>query len=101
MSANGNTVLLGDGSVDNPTNDDGTATVFDRSGSTWNQTATLSNAGNVNCGNGACDHFGGSLALSAYGTTAIAGDTGDNSGDGSAWSFDLGTPPQLVVNSTG
>jgi hypothetical protein len=77
LSGDGNTALIG-GYRDN--GGAGAAWVFTRSGETWTQRAKLAlppdGAGAVS--------FGGSVALSADGTTALVGATG---GAGGAWVF--------------
>jgi hypothetical protein len=81
LSADGNTAIVG-GVGDN--SDAGAAWVFARSGGgVWTQQgAKLVGGGAV----GAADQ-GGSVALSADGTTAIVGGPGDNSQAGAAWVF--------------
>lgn len=80
MSADGNTVLLG-GDGDNV--NQGAAWIFKRFGTTWSQ------EGSKLTGYGASSNskLGNSVALSADGTTAIAGGPGDNGGLGSSWIF--------------
>ena len=80
LSADGNTSLIG-----GPRNNNGVgaAWVFTRSGGTWTQQGAKLTA-NDETGNGG---FGGSVALSADGNTALIGGPNDNSGVGAAWVF--------------
>jgi hypothetical protein len=85
LSGDGSTALIG-GPYDNPRGGDfdpvGAAWVFTRSGSTWTQQgAKLTGAGESGRGG-----FGGSLALSRDGGTALIGGPYDN-GVGAAWVF--------------
>jgi len=80
LSSDGNTALIG-GSDDN--NGQGAAWVFTRSGSTWTQQAKLTGGGEVV----PYGFFGGSVALSADGNTALIGGIYDNAGVGAAWVF--------------
>ena len=80
LSANGNTAIVG-GSQD--ANGLGAAWVFTRSGSTWSEQAKLVGDGSV----GSDVYQGSSVSLSADGSTAIVGGTGDNSGIGAAWVY--------------
>ncbi len=80
LSSDGNTALIG-GPYDN--NESGAAWVFTRSGSTWTQQGEKLTGGGES-GNGG---FGGSVALSSDGNTALIGGAGDNSSVGAAWVF--------------
>jgi Domain of unknown function DUF11/Fibronectin type III domain len=85
LSANGNTALIGgasDGSADQ-----GATWVFTRSGSSWTQQGSkLTPNDEDNSGGGG--GFGGSVALSADGDTALIGGPSDGSADqGAAWVF--------------
>ena len=60
----------------------GAAYVFERSGSTWTQTAKLEAPGSE-----ASSFFGRGVALSADGKTALVGDPGSKGRTGSAWVF--------------
>jgi hypothetical protein len=88
LSADGNTALIG-GDVDNPisatnnTDGVGAAWVFTRSGSTWTQQGPKLTA-NDETGMG---QFGGSVALSPDGNTALIGGLHDNNRVGAAWVF--------------
>ncbi len=80
LSADGATALIGgnrdDGSI-------GAAWVFTHSGSTWAQQGEkLTGTGETGQG-----EFGGSVALSADGDTALIGGWGDNGNEGAAWVF--------------
>jgi len=78
LSADGNTALIGgftDGSGQT-----GAAWVYTRSGSSWSEQEKL--AGPTSGG-----FFGGSVALSADGTTALIGSDGDNSDVGAAYVY--------------
>ena len=84
LSSDGNTALIGGsrdfGSVSNT----GAAWVFTRSGSTWTQQgAKFTGTG----GTAAFLLFGGSVALSADGNTALIGGAADGNGPGAAWVF--------------
>ena len=80
LSADGNTALIG-GPGDN--SGVGAAWVFTRSGSTWTQQGSkLTATGEI--GNG---RFGGGVALSANGNTALIGGEGDSTLVGAAWVF--------------
>jgi hypothetical protein len=80
LSADGNTALIG-GFVDNWNG--GAVWVFTRSGSTWTaQGSKLTGVGELGPGN-----FGGSVALSDDGNTALIGGSGDNTSVGAAWVF--------------
>ncbi|MCX6880062.1 MAG: autotransporter-associated beta strand repeat-containing protein [Verrucomicrobia bacterium] len=87
LSADGNTALVGAYSDDTPAGADaGSAYVFVRSGTTWNQQAKLT-AGDA----AANDRFGQSVSLSADGNTALVGaaydDTPAGADAGSAYVF--------------
>ena len=80
LSANGNTAIVG-GNTDNAST--GAAWVFTRSGGVWSQQgAKLVGTGAVGAA-----FQGYSVALSAAGTTAIAGGPVDSGGSGAAWVF--------------
>jgi len=76
MSADGNTAIIGAyGATVNGHLDQGSATIFTRSGNAWTQQQTISQS------NGAADDwFGISLALSSDGNTAIIGASDANVG---------------------
>jgi hypothetical protein len=82
VSSAGTTVLVGS-ALDNA--DIGSAWVFNLSGSTWQQ------PGVELAPNDETDtsHFGGSVALSGAGTTALVGGDQDNDGAGAAWVYTL------------
>jgi hypothetical protein len=87
VSSDGNTLIVGAPSEDaNGNTSEGTATVFVRSGESWIVQQQLKN---TNGSNG--DNFGGSVALSADGNTAIVGafneDVGLNMQQGTATVF--------------
>jgi IPT/TIG domain len=80
LSADGNTALVsGTGN-----NDQATAWIFTRSGSTWTEQAELTGGSEAAGGEG---RFWVSVALSADGDTAIIGDLGANEDRGAAWVF--------------
>ena len=80
LSADGNTALIGEPEDNNRT---GAAWAFTRSGSTWTQQGEkLTGTGKIGAG-----EFGGSVALSADGNTALIGGRFDDSGKGAAWVF--------------
>ena len=79
VSADGNTALIG-GSSDN--NDNGAAWVFTRSGGTWTQQGPKLTPNDQS----SPSQFGGSVALSADGNTALIGGDDDNA-VGAAWVF--------------
>jgi hypothetical protein len=81
LSALGTTALAGASQRNAQT---GAVYVFTLRGGTWTQTAELTATG----GKG-FDQFGVSVALSASGTTALAGAPGRNSGAGAAYVFRL------------
>ncbi len=81
LSADGNTALIG------APNEDGTrgaVWVFTRSGTGWEQQGEKLTGGEEEIGNG---YFGTSVALSAFGNTALIGARSDNGGLGAAWVF--------------
>jgi hypothetical protein len=80
LAADGETALIG-GDGDN--GDMGAAWVFTRSGSTWTQEGAKLTA-NDERGNGG---FGGVVALSGDGSTALVGGDRDNGDVGAAWVF--------------
>ncbi len=80
LSADGSTALIG-----GPDNDDGVgaAWVFTRSGGAWTQQGPkLTGSGETSAAG-----FGWSVALSADGSTALIGGSGDDGGAGAAWVF--------------
>lgn len=88
LSPDGTTALIGEGVNDPPNN--GAAWIFTRSGSDWSQVAELTpndatGEPDVRGGHGA--GFGGAVALSADGSTALVGGELDDNGAGSAWVF--------------
>ncbi len=80
LSADGNTALIG-GYGDNSGN--GAAWVFTRSGTTWTQQGEKLTGGMVSRGGG----FGGSVALSADGNTALIGAPEYYGSSGAVWVF--------------
>jgi probable HAF family extracellular repeat protein len=78
LSSEGNTALIG-GLVYNQVV--GSAWVFTRSGSSWTQQAKLTAGGEIGEG------FGGKVALSGDGNTALIGGSSDNPSVGAAWVF--------------
>ena len=80
ISADGNTVIIG-GVNDN--NGTGAVWVFTRTVGTWSQQGNKL----VCTGNAGIAEFGGSVALSADGNTAIIGGYNDNYSDGATWIF--------------
>jgi len=87
MSADGNTAIIGTNYADVGANaDQGTATIFTRSGSIWTEQQTITQTGGA-----AGDAFGVSVALSSSGNIAIVGanydDVGANTNQGSATIF--------------
>ena len=94
VSADGNTALIG-GPHDNETS--GAAWVFTRSGPTWVEQGPKLTSGEPVGGEESCMEeedeegsecaFGGSVALSADGNTALVGAPSTNEGDGAAWVF--------------
>jgi hypothetical protein len=81
LSADGNTALIG-GYLDS--NKLGAAWVFTRSGSTWTQQGPKLTPSNWPY---SMAWFGGSVALSADGNTALIGDRPNHSTNGAAWVF--------------
>ena len=80
LSADGNTALVG---APGDSGGAGAAWVFTRSGSTWTQQGEkLTGAGETGVA-----RFGGSVALSADGDTALIGGARDAEGVGAAWVF--------------
>jgi hypothetical protein len=82
LSGDGNTALIG-APYDN--GNGGSATVFDRSGTTWAQVAEFSPSGPD--GENGASGFGISVALSADGETALIGGSTDSNGSGAAWIY--------------
>ena len=82
LSSDGETALIG-GPGDGGKNT-GAAWVFTRSGETWTQVAELKAKSGEEVGEG---NFGKSVALSADGSTALAGAFDDDSGAGAVWAF--------------
>ena len=90
LSADGNTAIVG-GFQDNGAA--GAAWVWTRSGGVWTQQgARLVGSGAVET---ACQ--GGSVTLSADGTTAIVGGPCDNSWTGAAWVFTAPAPGEVQI----
>jgi hypothetical protein len=81
LSADGGTALIG-GRTDEEHL--GAAWVFTRSGSNWEQQGTKLTGGTEESGEG---RFGSSVALSAFGNTALIGGRTDDGGLGAAWVF--------------
>jgi len=80
LSDRGNTALIAGLNDDH---DRGAVWVFQRDGSTWSQQGPkLTGAGEIGGG-----LFGGSVALSANGSTALIGAPWDNHDHGAAWLF--------------
>ncbi|MSO46784.1 MAG: hypothetical protein EXQ67_01685, partial [Thermoleophilia bacterium] len=74
LSADGNTTIVGARADDvSGAADQGSATIFTRSGSTWTQQQNITQTGGA-----AGDSFGVSVALSADGTTTIVGAWADD-----------------------
>ncbi len=98
LSADGNTTIISAYWVDNSYQ--GNASIFTRSGTTWTQQQTITQTGGA-----ANDFFGGSVALSSDGNTAIVGAYGDNVGSissqGSATVFasQPGVPTSVSASS--
>ena len=88
LSSDGNTAIFGgpsyDTSYDGVTVFTGSAYVFTRSGVTWSQNSGPLIGTGLSGGAGG---FGGSVALSADGTTALIGGPGDGGTIGAAWVF--------------
>ena len=82
LSGDGNTALIG-APYDN--GNGGSATVFDRSGTTWAQVAEFSPSGPD--GENGASGFGIGVALSADGDTALIGGSTDSNGSGAAWIY--------------
>jgi hypothetical protein len=86
LSSDGNTALIGgmsDGSYGT-----GAAWVFTRSTSTWTQQGPkLTGGGEIASEPFNGGQFGGSVALSSDGNTALIGGAGDNAWTGAAWVF--------------
>ena len=80
LSSDGNTALVS-APVDH--NDTGAVWVFTRSGSVWTRQARLAGGAEENGGG----WFGGSVALSAEGDTALIGDSADANELGAVWVF--------------
>jgi FG-GAP repeat len=80
LSSDGNTALIGGPSDYGKT---GAAWVFTRSGSTWTQQGSKL-TGTEEIGEG---RFGGSVALSSDGNTALIGAPSDSTSTGAAWAF--------------
>ena len=105
LSSDGNTAIVGAYYDDVGSNlDQGSATIFTRSGTTWTQEQTITQTGGA-----AFDFFGYSVALSSDGNTALVGaalDTvGANNDQGSATIFTRSagswTQQQTITQSTG
>ena len=105
LSADGNTAIVGaEGDSLGANTSQGSATIFTRSGSTWTQQQTITKTGGA-----AYDKFGGSVALSSNGDTAIIGapeaSVGANSDQGNATIFTRSgttwTQQQIITQSTG
>ena len=76
MSKDGNTAIVGaHGDYVGNNSEQGSATVFTRSGDTWSQQATLTQSDGARN-----DHFGRSVRLSKDGNTAIIGAYNDDVG---------------------
>ncbi len=82
LSSDGNTAIIGARSGDGTITDQGSATIFTRSGTTWTEQGTITQFGGA-----ASDDFGFSVALSSDGNTAIVGAREDDSSQGSASIF--------------
>ena len=96
LSSDGNTAIVGAYYDDVGSNvDQGSATIFTRSGTTWTQ-QTITQSGGA-----ADDLFGWSVALSSDGNTAIVGALGDNSNQGSATVFVPGVVSGLPTSVSG
>jgi hypothetical protein len=80
LSADGSTALIGRAGNGAP----GSVYVLTRAGSTWSQQGPALTGGEER---GIQDEFGGSLALSADGNTALIGGAGDDEGVGAVWVF--------------
>jgi hypothetical protein len=98
LSDDGDTTIVGALSRVNSNTNQGSATVYTRSGGTWTQQQTITqNDGAAN------DMFGYSVALSSDGNTAIVGAFGDDSNRGSATVIThlSGTWIQQTITQTG
>ncbi len=86
LSADASTALIGARTDGVGTEDGltGSAWVFTRSGSTWQQQGQKLTGGAAEDGEG---QFGSSVALSAFGNTALIGARRDDGGIGAAWVF--------------
>jgi hypothetical protein len=82
LSADGNTALIG---ALFDSEGKGAAWVFTRSGSTWTQQGAKLAANSAEAEGGGL--FGGSVALSGDGNTALIGAGSDKEGAGAAWTF--------------
>ena len=105
LSSDGNTAIVGASGANVGSNaNQGRATIFTRSGSTWTQQQIISQLIGA-----ASDSFGVSVALSSNGNTAIVGapydDVASNINQGSATIFTRSgstwTEQQIVTQSTG
>jgi hypothetical protein len=83
LSGDAGTALIGDGDVTNFNGIKGNAWVFTQSAGSWKQQGPELSGGEE-VGNG---DFGGSVALSETGNTALIGGRADDSGSGAAWIF--------------
>jgi len=94
LSSDGNTAIVG---AYGDNSDQGSATIYTRSGTTWSQQQTITQTVGA-----ATDWFGGSVALSSDGNTAIVGANGDDVGSiadqGSATIFVLGVVPGVPTS---
>jgi len=80
LSANGETALIG---APGYGSSQGYAWVFNRSGKNWDEQGTRVLEGDA----GAVTGFGGSVALSGEGSTALVGAREDDNDNGGAWAF--------------
>ena len=106
ITADGNMIIIGAGYHDSPTNNEGAAYIFTRSGTTWSQQAKLQANDKQNG-----DQFAGRVAIDEDGTRAVMGalgvDTnGNNAGaayifkrSGTSWSQEAKIQP-TDVNAT-
>ncbi|MGA2009833.1 MAG: hypothetical protein ABSH51_04735 [Solirubrobacteraceae bacterium] len=83
LSADGNTALIGGSGDDGQT---GAAWVFARSGTAWTEQAKLVPADLITSAHTPSE-FGGSVALSADGNTALIGAASDGGGVGAVWVY--------------
>jgi hypothetical protein len=84
ISSDGNTAVIGAPGW----NVRGAALAFERTGSTWTRLGPeLLGSERLEYGPNGSEGVGGAVALSADGTTALAGGPGDNRGAGAAWGF--------------